>query len=154
NLFGLVPFKKDPIIPHNHSFGITERTNPEGTVEVELDNEEINFLIEKLKLADVKSTAICFLHSDKNLQNEKKLAEILSQNNFTVVTSSDYKGNELARAEEAAKRAFCLPGLHEFKESFARIGFSTDNVSINRERSLKNFSGSLELQLLTLEDRI
>lgn len=153
NLFGLSPKRSTPIITHGHSFGITHRMTPEGQIETELDPKEIDFLIEKLKLAEIKSCAIGLLHSDKNSAQEKQLAERLRARDFHAVCSSDFQGDELARAELAAQKAFCLPHLVEFQEGISKLGFELANIQFETNRSF-NFSGQAEVQVIFLEDRI
>ncbi|MDZ4676150.1 MAG: hydantoinase/oxoprolinase N-terminal domain-containing protein [Oligoflexia bacterium] len=109
SLFGLQAKKNTSLVPRDLAFGVTERTSADGSIEIELDEKEIEFVISKLKLTDTKSVAVCFLHSNINPAHEKQVGKKLTENGYSVILSHQYEGNELDRALAATEAAFLIP---------------------------------------------
>lgn len=69
-------------------FGLQERTNASGHIEKLVDESELEFLVSKLSLHQIQNVAICFLHSHRNNENEKRAAAYLTAKGFQVFLSS------------------------------------------------------------------
>ncbi len=96
-------------------FGITERTDAEGKVQIAPKEEDLEFLHQKFILSETKNIAVGFLHSSKNSANEKFVAEFFRARDYKVWTSFDYGGglNEVARWWRAGLEAYVHNTLKE-----------------------------------------
>lgn len=81
----------EPLVPRNLRLGVEERTLYNGEILTPLNEAEVRQAIEELKAADVKSVAICFLHSYANPANERRAKEICQEafNGVYVTTSHE-----------------------------------------------------------------
>jgi hypothetical protein len=122
-IFGLHAEKEAPLIPRELCFGIAERTNSRGEKEKGLDPEEIETIVKKLELSEVKNVALCFLHGKKNGANEKEMSAILKEKGFSVFCSHDETGNELMRARAASQKAFLHGAEVEIIQKIEGLGF-------------------------------
>ncbi len=82
------PERNSFLLDHELIFGVQERTNASGHIEKLLDENELEFLVSKLALHEIKNVAICFLHSNRNAENEKRSAAYLTAKGFQVFLSS------------------------------------------------------------------
>ena len=71
--------KPSPLVPRNLRFEVDERLNANGKVIRELDLEQLNEVIEKLKKEDIEAIAICFLHSFVNPTHEEMVETIIKK---------------------------------------------------------------------------
>ena len=71
--------KPSPLVPRNLRFEVDERLDANGRVIRELDLDQLNELIEKLKKEDVEAIAICFLHSFVNPTHEEIVETIIKK---------------------------------------------------------------------------
>lgn len=139
-----------PISPEN-SFGVTERISKSGSIEMELDLKEIEFILSKLEMAKIKDVAICFLHSNVNPEHEKKVAQFLKDKGFSPHCSYEFKGSEFERGFWAAKKAYMAETLREFTTKLETLGFS--RIEFLEGTPYLN-SKNHEMRLLIQEDRI
>ncbi|MBB4235901.1 hydantoinase/oxoprolinase family protein [Rhizobium esperanzae] len=70
--------KPQPLVGRELRFTVKERIAANGEILVGLDESEVAALVTKLKAADVRSIAICFLHAYANPCHERRVYEILS----------------------------------------------------------------------------
>lgn len=66
-----------PYIARRNRFEVNERTDFEGNIITEIDEEEVRQLARKLKKRETESIAVCFINSYVNGENEAKVKEIL-----------------------------------------------------------------------------
>ena len=71
--------KPSPLVPRNLRFEVDERLDANGKVIRELDLEQLNGVIEKLKKEDIEAIAICFLHSFVNPTHEEMVETIIKK---------------------------------------------------------------------------
>ncbi len=71
--------KPSPLVPRNLRFEVDERLDANGRVIRELDLDQLNELIEKLKKEDIEAIAICFLHSFVNPTHEEIVETIIKK---------------------------------------------------------------------------
>ncbi|MEQ1664845.1 MAG: hydantoinase/oxoprolinase N-terminal domain-containing protein [Bdellovibrionales bacterium] len=92
-------------------FSISERTNAEGAIEKIVSEEDLEFFVTKLELHNIKNVAICYLHSTKNPENEKRTAHYLTSRGFNVFKSSDNikSKNEISRFWNTLLAAYATP---------------------------------------------
>jgi N-methylhydantoinase A len=58
---------------------VSERLNPDGSVQTPLDLQALTTLAEKIKVSDIEAVAICFLHSYVNPVHETQALEALKR---------------------------------------------------------------------------
>jgi N-methylhydantoinase A len=68
-----------PLVPRWLRFGVTERMLADGTVETQLDTEEVRRLGEELAAAGVEAVAVCLLHSHVNPEHERAVRAVLAE---------------------------------------------------------------------------
>ncbi len=151
-LFSFQPSKPTPLISHDLSFGVTERTLANGLVEVNLDEKEIDFVLSKLSLSEIKSIAICLLHSNKNKSHELQLASRVREKGYFVSCSHEFEGNEQVRFKKAAQKSFIGPVLEEFHNEFEKLGFTKKNIDLAAD--FRKSGDGDQIFITCLEDRI
>ncbi len=80
----------EPIIPRTNRYGVTERTDSDGTVLQSVSTDEIQRVAEELRADGVEAIAICFLNSFENDRNERQAEAALREvwpNNYIVRSS-------------------------------------------------------------------
>ncbi|OGA01637.1 MAG: hypothetical protein A3I00_06180, partial [Betaproteobacteria bacterium RIFCSPLOWO2_02_FULL_64_12] len=65
-----------PLVPRSRRLGVEERVVYTGEIVTPLNEREVVEAVAKLKRDGVEALAVCFLHSYKNPQNERRAAEI------------------------------------------------------------------------------
>lgn len=80
----------EPLAPRYLRYGVEERTLYTGELMAPLNEKELDEIIPQLKKERIESVAICFLHSYANPQNEKRAAEICSQELDGVYVSASH----------------------------------------------------------------
>jgi N-methylhydantoinase A len=157
--FSLMPEKKKPLIGSDTCFGITERVLSDGSIEISIDEKEIDFVLSKLKLSEIQTVAICLLHANKNPVHEKLLAEKLEIGGIKTFCSHLYQGNELERAELTVREALLFKNRKNFIEEIKRTGFDESRIvirenAIQKTLTAKSSDNKSALTLSLLEDRI
>ncbi|USK70712.1 hydantoinase/oxoprolinase family protein [Peribacillus asahii] len=80
-----------PYIPRRDRFEVTERTDYDGNVLTEIDEEEVRQLARKLDKRGTESIAVCFINAYVNGANEARVKEIIQEElpNVYICTSSE-----------------------------------------------------------------
>lgn len=68
-----------PYIQRRDRFEVTERTDSDGKILTEIDEEEIRQLVRKLNKRGTESIAVCFINSYVNGENEVRVKEIIKE---------------------------------------------------------------------------
>ena len=89
--FTTQPDRVPPLVPRDFVFGVNERVSASGTIEKAVDHEQLEFLVSKLKMNNIQSVAVAFLHAHKNASNETTVAHFLKEYGFKVYCSSQYE---------------------------------------------------------------
>jgi len=71
--------KPKPLVPRYLRQGVRERTDYRGEILEKVDADDAKAIAEKLKGNGVETIAVCLLHSYVNPENERRLAEIISE---------------------------------------------------------------------------
>ena len=103
----------EPIVPRNLTWGITERTLANGTVEADINDEQITALAHELRDKGVAAVAICLLNAYVNGTNERRIRDILNAEipKVYVSISSEVAPQirEYPRAATTALNAYTRP---------------------------------------------
>ncbi len=69
----------EPLAPRSMRLGVHERTDRDGRVLVEPQEDELRALAGRLRAAHIEALAIAFLHSFRNPHNEQRVARFMAQ---------------------------------------------------------------------------
>jgi N-methylhydantoinase A len=69
--------KPKPLSPRNLRFEVRERIGADGDVVTPLDEDQVRAVAKKIAAAKAEAVAVCFLHSYKNPDHERRAGEIL-----------------------------------------------------------------------------
>jgi N-methylhydantoinase A len=69
----------EPLVPRSLRFAVVERVDREGGVVVPLDEGSLAEAARMLQVQKVESVAVCFLHSYRNAEHERKAAAYLAR---------------------------------------------------------------------------
>jgi N-methylhydantoinase A len=109
--------KPEPLVRRRNRFGVRERTRPDGTVSVELDEAGLREIAAEIRERGTTNVAVGFLNSYANPANEIRAREILEEEipGALVAVSSDIpKFRELGRFTTAVVRAALLPVMGDY----------------------------------------
>lgn len=76
--------KPAQIVPRELRFEVTERVNVKGEVLTPLAEDEVRAIAQEVRKRDVKAVAVCLLHSFRNTAHERRIKEILLEENPDV----------------------------------------------------------------------
>lgn len=102
-------------IPRDHIFGISERALANGQIEAPLKLDELEFLVTKLELLNIKDIAIGYLNSHLNPENEERTAHFFKERGFRVVMSHQLSPsqNEMDRWVRTLECAYTAASVEE-----------------------------------------
>lgn len=114
----------EPLIPRALTFGVTERTLADASIEKPVDPVEIRELAGALKAAGVVSVAVCLLNSYRNPANEQVIGAALraAAPDMHVTLSSDVAPQirEYPRASTTAVNAYTVPITAPYLDGLTR----------------------------------
>ena len=103
----------EPLVPRESTFGVTERSLADGSIAIPVNEAEIVKISEQLKVAGIKSVAICFLNAYNQPANEQCARDILlrEQPDLYVSLSSEVapQMREYLRASTTVVNAYTQP---------------------------------------------
>jgi len=115
DIYTLFVRKPLPLIPGDLRFGLKERTEAGGKIEIKVSTEEVDALKKRLKRKKIKSAAVCFLHSYTNPENEIKAVQMLEDLGIHISRSSkilpEYR--EYERFSTTVLNAYVSPVMSE-----------------------------------------
>ncbi len=80
-----------PLVPRYLRLALDERIDADGHETIPLNESELENIVEKLKLENVESVAICFMNSYLNDAHEKQVTEYLRNNLNDVFITASYE---------------------------------------------------------------
>jgi len=86
-----------PFIPRNRTFEVGERIDSLGNVVETLDESSVREAVDRLRRADVKAIAVCFLWSFVNNTHEKRVGEIIAAEWPDIPVSLSHEVNPIPR---------------------------------------------------------
>lgn len=105
--------KQAPFVPREWRFGVTERINYRGEVEVPLSEADIREAAERLREEKIEAVAICFLHSYANpiheIQAEQVLRELLPGVFISTSAEITKEWREYERSSTVVLNAYVAP---------------------------------------------
>jgi N-methylhydantoinase A/oxoprolinase/acetone carboxylase beta subunit len=121
-LYNLTPAPRRLLAERALCFGVHERAHFDGTLAVRPSASELKLLAAKLRRADVRAVAICFLHSYRNPANERAVAAALKSLNVYVCASHEISPEfrEYERASTTFVNAYVGPLMEAYLDTLAR----------------------------------
>ena len=131
NLFMTLP---EPVVPRRLVYGIRERMNAEGKEVLALDPDSLEQAIARMREEEVRSVAVCFLHSYINGAHEaqvmRRLEDALPGVDVTLSSELVPEMREFERASTTTLNAYTRPLLREHTQNLRRqlkeLGFKDD----------------------------
>ena len=131
-LYDLFVEKPVPLISRNLCYEVTERIGPDGEVIEALQKGEIYSIIQEIKDNNIKSIAVCFLHSYINDSHEKKIYNILKKElpDIAVTLSSKISPDfrEYPRASTSVINAVIMPVVSKYVDKI-EDGLNKRNIN-------------------------
>ncbi len=123
--------KPEPLVPRNLRYGVRERSLDDGSVMLELDEEQVRSIVAKLRDRDVRAVAVSFLHSFRNPAHERRVGEILREEapEISVSLSSEVAPEirEYERTSTTVANVYTRPlvegYLTSLEDRLRRLGF-------------------------------
>jgi N-methylhydantoinase A len=123
--------KPEPLVPRNLRYGVRERAFDDGSVVVELDEEQVRSIVAELREREIDAVAVSFLHSFRNPTHERRVAEILAEEapEITVSLSSEVAPEirEYERASTTIANVYVRPLIERYLQvlegRLERLGF-------------------------------
>ena len=124
NTYDIFYRKPAQLLPADLCYEVMERTDAAGQVILPLNDEDIERLSCSLEQADVRSIAICLLHSYVNPAHEKRLKEALSSRfpHAYIAISSEIQPEfrEYERASTTVMNAYIAPIVESYISNIQR----------------------------------
>lgn len=146
---GVPPYK--PLVPRYLRLPVRERTLFTGEIETALDPASVEAALDKLSSENVKSIAVCFLHSYINPENERRAAEICRQRfdgNVYVTTSHEILPvwGEYERFSTTVVSAYIGPIVSDYlmalEKRLAGLGFKGSLLIVRADGLVQSASHS------------
>jgi 5-oxoprolinase (ATP-hydrolysing) len=147
DLFALNIEKRKPL--HAHVIEVDERLNADGSVLRELDESAVRETAKRLAEQGVTVAAVALLHSYRNEIHEKRIAEILYDEEFTHVSCSSELApliEILPRAETAVVDAYLSPVIESYLQNIASALRSKEAIG-NRQSAIEGAHPNAECRM-------
>ncbi|CAN5793079.1 hydantoinase/oxoprolinase family protein [soil metagenome] len=123
--------KPEPLVPRSLRYGVRERSLDDGSVMLELDEEQVRSIVTELRGREVRAVAVSFLHSFRNPAHERRVWEILAEEapEITVSLSSEVAPEirEYERTSTTVANVYARPlvegYLRSLEDRLRRLGF-------------------------------
>src|SRR5947209_20270627 len=149
SLYDLNWTRPAPLVEDKLRFGVHERVAADGSVIVELEDEEIEKLVRRLKPARVESVAVSLLFSFARPEHERRIERALASELKDTPLSVSHKilpeYREYERTSTVAINAYLQPLMGAYLE---RLGAS---VSPRRLRVMQSCGGSISARAASEE---
>jgi N-methylhydantoinase A len=99
--------KPEPLVPRSLRYGVSERSLDDGSVVVELDEEQVRSIAAELKEREVGAVAVSFLHGFRNPAHEQRVAEILAEETPEITVSLSSEVSPEIREYERTSTTIC-----------------------------------------------
>jgi N-methylhydantoinase A len=134
----------DPLVPRRNIFEVDERLDGAGRVLIPLDEAQLDPIIEALRNRNIQSVGICFLHSYRNPEHERRAADYLRSKapELFVTPSVEVcrEWREYERTSTVAMNAYVSPILGNY---LRRLRSALNNHNFQRKVHLMQSHGGL-----------
>jgi N-methylhydantoinase A len=123
--------KPEPLVPRSLRYGVRERALDDGSVMLDLDEEQVGSIAQELRERGVRAVAVSFLHSFRNPEHELRVREILAERapEMAVSISSEVAPEirEYERTSTTVANVYTRPlvegYLRSLEDRLRRLGF-------------------------------
>lgn len=144
HLYDYTVEKPSSLVSRDFRFEVDERIGASGEVVTPLDEDGVRRIAESLKNSNVKAVAICFLHSYRNAEHERRAGEILKEllPDVYLSLSSEVlpEFREFERFSTTAINAYVGPRmdlyLKRFLERLSEVGISAPPQTVHSNGGL------------------
>jgi N-methylhydantoinase A len=123
-LYNPLYVRPPPLVPRNLRFEIEERLDASGTVLTPLNEADVWRAIERIKVENIESIAVCYLHSYANADHERRTGNLLAQAlpGCYITLSVDVlpQKREYERTSTAVINSYVGPPLQAYLRSLRR----------------------------------
>jgi N-methylhydantoinase A len=132
NVYDLFITFPTPVVPRHLRYGVNERVYANGSVLHPLDEAQVVSIAKELEAQKIEAVAICYLHSYRNADHEKRTAELLREHLPGVPISVSHEVNleprEYERTSTTALDAYVKPVvdvyLHKLSDALKERGLT------------------------------
>ena len=132
--------RSEPLVPRHLRFEVRERVLYTGEIAVPLTEDEIQNITRQVREANVKSVAVCLIHSYANPTYEKTIAEALSKMlpDVTLTVSHEIlpEFKEYERMSTTVINAYVAPVmkgyLQRLQSRVSELGIDANNISFSQ----------------------
>ena len=123
--------KPEPLVPRSLRYGVHERSLDDGSIMLELDEDQVRSIVTELRERNVRAVAVSFLHSFRNPAHEQRVGEILAEEapEISVSLSSEVAPEirEYERTSTTVANVYTKPlvegYLRSLEERLRQLGF-------------------------------
>ena len=128
-LYNLNAVRQAPLVPDSLRFGVRERVAANGDVLVQLDENGLRLLVERLRRAKVESVAICLLFSFVYPEHEKQIVRALAALKVPLSVSHEIlpEYREFERTSTVTINAYLQPLMGVYLK---RLAVNTKNLRV------------------------
>ncbi|MBI3978290.1 MAG: hydantoinase/oxoprolinase family protein [Chloroflexi bacterium] len=123
DLYDLFADKPEPLVPRNLCFEVRERLDANGSVLIPLAEDELDGVAEAIRAAGVTSVAVCFLHSYRYPDHERRATARLAERCPGVLVSASCEVwpefREYLRASTTVVNAAIRPVVSRYLDHIA-----------------------------------
>jgi N-methylhydantoinase A len=143
-MFDLTWDKPEPLVARRHRHEVRERVAADGSVVEPLAEEDVAAAGEALHAAGIRSIAVCFLNSYRNLDHERRAAALLKsrfpQLDVTASVEVLPEMKEYERTSTTAVNAYVLPVMRSYllrlEEGLRGLGITAPLLVVNSNGGL------------------
>ena len=143
----------EPLVPRHLTFEVEERLDGAGNVIQPLNQDQLPQLLEELQKKDIKSVAVCFLHSYLNPAHEESVAEFFREQAPDLFVSPSHRvcreWREFERTSTVVLNAYVSPILESY---LRKLRQALEERGYNKKVYLMQSNGGL-IQAAEAESR-
>jgi len=125
-------------IPRRLSFEVKERILADGSIAVDLDEDSVRSVLQRLKELEVEAVAVCLVFSTANANHELRIGELIEEELPGVSYSLSHQVNNVVReyrrasstAIDASIKPLMKEHLHNLERRFREAGFKGDPLMV------------------------
>ncbi|WP_096190422.1 hydantoinase/oxoprolinase family protein [Evansella halocellulosilytica] len=149
--------KPSPLVERQHIYEINERVTADGSISLELDENQLKGLIKELGDKNYDAVAVCLLHSYQNPKHEQLIRSAIARKlDIPISLSSDIarEWREYERVSTTVINAYIAPiferYLHILEEEMVARGFTNDIYIMQSNGGVMTSKVAKKLPLQTL----
>jgi N-methylhydantoinase A len=123
NIYDLFYKKSEPLVSRNHRFEVRERIDWNGKELIKLDEDKVREIVKNLE-DSFENICICLLHAYVNPSHEKRIEEIIKEENSTISVSCSHKISpvyrEYERLSTTVLNGYVMPATRSYLNSLIK----------------------------------